>query len=144
MSWVSEVILVGGFIAYILVAVLHLINPIYGYFWQHELKALFPLYIPFIDEKSVSGFTILISIQTMQALGAAVGSGCTDFPFMIIVINIWIFITYFKDDTNDLNAILRKKKVNMALATNKLRHIFKLYNDIWMYVLLCSSIRQRE
>lgn len=140
MSLISEVVLIGGFIAYIYVALLHFTNPIYGYFWEHEFKALFPLYIPFIDEKSVQGFTILMSIQTIEALTAAVGSGCTDFPFMIAIFNIWIFIAFFKDDTNELNLILRDERADMTLATTQLQNIFKSYNEIWANVFVYTKL----
>lgn len=140
MSWVSEVILIGGFSAYILVATLHFINPIYGYFWKHEFKALFPLYVPFVDETSAEGFTLLISIQTIEGFVTAVCSGCTEFPFMIAVINIWILIVVFKDNTNELNVILREKRVDMKLATSELHNIFELYNDIWTYVSFVHTI----
>lgn len=78
-------------------------------------------------------FPILMSIQTIEALTAAVGSGCTDFPFMIAIFNIWIFIAFFKDDTNELNLILRDERADMTLATTQLQNIFKSYNEIWAY-----------
>lgn len=81
MSWLSELILIGGTIAYMLVAILHYINPIYGYFWKHEFKALFPLYIAFIDEKSAFGFISLLTIQSIEVFAALMSSACADFLF---------------------------------------------------------------
>lgn len=134
MSWLSEVILVGGLIGYMHCAILHLINPIYGYFWQHEFKPLFPLYIPFVDEQTTAGFIILILIQTMEislALGTSAGA---DFHFMITVINVWIFSSSFKENFYALNGILREESVDMPLAKTKLRNIYEMYYDIWTYV----------
>lgn len=108
MSWISEIILIIGLMAIMLVAMLHFIEPIYGYFWQHQFKALFPLYIPFVDEKTEVGFVILISIQSIEIFAAAVAGASVDLPFMISVINVWIFYTIFEDNTNEWNAILRE------------------------------------
>lgn len=132
LSWLSELILIGGTITYILVAILHFLNPIYGYFWKHEFKALMPMYILFIDEKTAIGFTILLLIQSMQVFAGVLASAAADFIFMILVINAWIFATNFKDNVNEMSAILRKKKVDMPLASTKLRNIFDIYYEVWM------------
>lgn len=132
MSWLSEMILIGGLTAYISCATIHFINPIHGYFWQHEFKALVPLYIPFVDESTVVGFTILLSIQTIEAFFAALTSGAADFPFMITVINVWIFSAIFHDHVNELNGILHEKKVDMPMARATLQSITEMYCDIWM------------
>lgn len=133
MSSNSEMIMIGGFVAYLAVAILHYINPIYGYFWQHKFKPLFPLYIPFIDENTAIGFTILMAIQSIEVFIGTMASGCADFPFMVIVINVRIFSTIFDDNVNKLNKILRKrKKGNRSLATVQLRKIFEMYYDTWV------------
>lgn len=132
MAWLSEAILIGGTIAYAFCAVLHLMIPIYGYFWQHEYKALFPLYIPFVDEKTACGFVILVSIQTIEIFIAAVASGYSDFLFMMITVNVWIFSSIFKDNVSELNGILCRKKRNFPFARRNLQHICELYYDIWV------------
>lgn len=130
-SLLSEVMLIGGIIAYIFCAILHFLNPIYGYFWQNEFKALFPLYIPFIDETTMNGFVALISIQSVEVFISILSNATVDFPFMIIIINVWIFTSIFEDDVNELNDILREKSVDVPLAEAKLRDIFKMYHQIW-------------
>lgn len=132
MSWLSEVILIGGYLFYMFVGILHLINPIYAYFWQHEFKPLMPLYIPFIDVKSSVGFVILISIQTLEVFAAVMATGCADFPFMILVLNVRIFTTIFEDSANELNVMLHERKVDMLKVKAQLKHISKMYGDIWM------------
>lgn len=131
-SWLSELILICGFTLYLCCAVLHLIKPIYGYFWQHEFKALMPLYIPFVDEETSVGFAILISVQTIEIFIAAVATGCAGFPFIIGVINIRIFSTIFHDKVNDFNRFLRKKKKDTPMARAKLQDICEMYYDIWV------------
>lgn len=132
MSLISEMMLIAGVIAYMCAIMLHFINPIYAYFWRHEFQALLPLYIPFIDEKTTNGFILLTSIQTVEMCIAIIATACGDFPFMILVVNVFIFSTIFKDHVNELNAILRKKEVDLPLAKAKLQNIFELYTDIRM------------
>lgn len=135
MAWLSEMLLVGGLVAYMNCAALHFLNPIYGYFWQNEFKALFPLYIPFIDETTAIGFTILMTIQSFEIFIALLSSACADFAFMIKVINVWIFSTIFHGTVHELNDILRKEKARMPLVRTKLRRICKMYYDVWMWVV---------
>lgn len=139
-SWLSELILICGLALYSFCAALHLINPIYGYFWQHEFRALFPLYIPFVDEKMPVGFATLISIQTIEISIAAIATGCADFPFMIAVINTGIFSTIFHDKVSELSGILRAKKQNLPLARAELQSICAMYYDIWMCVIMLGHV----
>lgn len=132
MSLFSEMILIGGFMFYMYVGALHLINPIYQYFWQHEFRPLTPLYIPFVDEKTTVGYAILITMQFIQVSASVVCSSSFDFPFMILILNIWIFTTIFEDSVNELNGILRGDVVDMSLAKKKLENLFEMYKDIWM------------
>lgn len=133
MSSISEMTVICGTIAYLLVATFHFINPIYGYFCQHELKALFPLYIPFVDEHTAVGAVSLISIQSIEVFAAALASACADFLFVTAAINIWVFCTIFQQNLFELNDILHEKNadVPLPLATAKLRSIFEMYNDNW-------------
>lgn len=131
-SWISEWTLIGGFFTYIIFGTLQFTYPIYGYFWQHEIKPLFPLYLPFVDEKTTVGYVILMLIQCTEMYLSLVGSACTDFIFMVLIINVSVFSTIFEDNVIELNEILRENKVDMPAAKTKLRGIFELYHDIWM------------
>lgn len=133
MSWLSEMTMICGTIAYMLVGIFHFINPIYGYFWQHEFEPLMPLYIPFVDEKTAAGFAILMSIQTIEMFIGALSTGCIDFLSMTLILNVRIFSSVFKDDVNDLNDILHEENVDMTLAKIKLRIICEIsYYDAWV------------
>lgn len=131
-SLFSEMIVIGGTIVYVSCAVFHLMIPIYAYFWQHELKPLMPLYIPFVDEKTAIGFSILLSIHIAQAFAMTASTACVDLSFMIVALNIRIFGTIFDDNVNELNELLRMEKVDMPLAAKKFRSIFEIYYDNWM------------
>lgn len=129
-SQISECLFIGGLIVYFVFTSLHFLNPIYGYFWQHEFKPLFPLYLPFVDEKTTAGFTILISIQIVEIFISVLSSASADFPYMIMVINVWIFSSVFEENVSELNDVLRAKKVDELLVKAKLRNIFGMYCDI--------------
>lgn len=132
-SLISEIALIGGVILYMGCVILHLIVPIYAYYWQNKSQPLFPLYIPFIDEKTVDGFILLTSIQTIEISLAAVCCACTDVLFLLLIINVPIFTFIFEENVNELTQLLQKKKVqNMPLAKAKLQNIFVMYNEIWM------------
>lgn len=130
-SMVSEILFIGGLIVYMFFASLHFINPIYIYFWHGEFEPLIPLYIPFVNETTASGFTILISIQTVEVFSAALASASVDFPYMLGVINVWIFSSVFEETVSELNGDLRAEEVDMPLVKAKLRNIFIMYYDFW-------------
>lgn len=132
MALISEMLLICGFIAYMGCAIIHLINPIYAYFWRNEFQALFPLYIPFIDEKTPGGFILLILIQTVEIFISAAAIASADFAFAIIIANLWIFSTIFENNVSELDKILHEKKVDMTLAKAQLKNIVEMYNDICM------------
>lgn len=132
MSLISESTLIRGTIAYMLVGMLHFINPIYGYFWQAELKPLVPLYIPFVDEKTALGFISLLLIQSFQLFVGLVSSACADFPFLIVAMNIWAFSTIFAEYVIDLNDVIEHaENANMPLIKTKLQRIIEMHNDNW-------------
>lgn len=133
MSLISRTIFIGGAIAYIFCIILHFLNPIYGYFWQNEFKALFPLYIAFIDENSVGGFIILVSIQTVQLIISIAAFTAVDYSFMTIAANCWIYSSIFEDNANELNEVLQNEKaVDSSTSNIKLRKMVEAYYDIWM------------
>lgn len=131
-SIISNRIMIGGLTGSTFVAIVHYINPIYMYYWQNEYSTLFPLYIPFIDEKTAHGFVVLMIIQTVEVFCASIASASVDIMFAMIVVNILIFANIFVDYVNELNGNLRKDEMIVSFAKIKLKNVIDAYNDIWM------------
>ena len=130
-SFICGIILIGGICMYVSSGMLLFINPFYAYYWHNELKVTIPMYLPFIDETTETGFFSLLTIHFIEIVCAAVGTGCADFAFLVIVANIPVFTTIFVDNVNELNEILQEKKIDWLPAKAKLLNVFLLYNEIW-------------
>lgn len=130
-SIISEVASIGGSIMYISGGMLHFISPFFAYYLHGELKVAMPMYLPFIDETTKRGFTILLIIHFVEIVFASVATTCVDFSFLVIIANIPIFSTIFADNVRELSEILREKKRNLATAKAILRNIFLMHNELW-------------
>lgn len=129
-AMITELVLKLGTILYISVALFLFGVPIYAYFWQNELRPIYPSYLPFIDETTYAGFAILTLYHITGAYGAIIGSACVDFLFLMLIVNIPIFTTIFNDEVFEMNDILKWKKRKIQLAKLKFQRIIAMYDEI--------------
>lgn len=128
-AFITELVLKGGFLTYTLAAAFYPIYPIYAYYWNNELIPMIPLFFPFIDEDTKSGFITITSIHFIFVILALISSACTDFMFAMIIVNIPVLSNIFFDNVRELNEILRKEKVDMVLAKAKFKNILLLHRE---------------
>lgn len=131
-SIIGEIVFACGSIAYISIAILGILYSFVGYFWQHELRPMLIIYLPYIDEKTVNGFAILMAIQSVEIFFAFAASASADFSYMLVIINVYAFTSIFEENVCELSEILHEKKVDMPLVKAKFRNICDMYYDIWM------------
>lgn len=131
-SKLTILVLSLGFMGYVSIGLFHFINPIYEYLWHNELKPLMPTYLPFIDEKTTSGFIILTINQMIGIFYAVLGSYCADILGFVLVLNFSIFTTVFRENTDEFNGILHQRNGETSSVKEKFRTIFDQYEVIWM------------
>lgn len=129
-AMITELVLKFGIILYISVALFLLGVPIFAYFWQNELRPMYLSFLPFIDETTYTGFAILTLYHIIGAYGAIVGSGCVDFLFPMLVVNVPIFTTIFYDEIREMNEVLKKRERNARLVKMKLRRTIAMFDEI--------------
>lgn len=130
----TEVVLKGGFILYCLAVAFYFINPLYSYFFRNEIVALIPLYFPYFDENTKAGFIGISVIHIIFFVVSVVGSACTDFMFIMIIVNVPFLSNIFKDNLSDVNEMLREEEVNILFVKAKLRNILLMHREICEYV----------
>lgn len=130
MAKITEFVLIFGMIAYIFVGVFLFSVPIYAFVWQNKLKPIFPLYLPFIDETTYTGFAILTLQHSTCVIFSVFGNASADFLFLMLIVNIPIFTTIFNDEIFEINDQLAQNEPNLTLIQMKLRRTFAMYNEI--------------
>lgn len=127
---ITELVLKLGIALYASVALFLFGVPIYAYLWHNELRPIYQSYLPFIDETTYTGFAVLTLYHMSGAYGAIMGSGCVDFLFLMLIVNIPIFATIFVDEIFEMNYLLTQRKRKVQMAKLKLRRIIGMYDEI--------------
>lgn len=126
---ITEIVIKGGLALYVLAGGFYLVNPVYSYYWRNEIVPLLPMYMPFIDENTTIGFSILTSIHLVFVFLAVIGSACTDFMFVMIIVNMPLLSSIFIDNIGELNGFLREEKVDESLVKAKFKNILLLHRE---------------
>lgn len=129
-STITEVVLKGGFLVYCFGGLFYLINPIYSYYFKHELIPLIPVYVIFVDETTKYGFIALAIIHLSLLTMTVIGSASTDFLFITLIANMPVLSTIFVDNVEELSGILKEHTVNIALVRAKLKNIMLMHKQI--------------
>lgn len=128
---ITEIMIKGGIAVYTFAGMFYLINPIYSYYWLNKIVPLVPIYLPFIDENTTAGFTALTGLHLIFLFMAVVGTACTDFMFVMLIVNMPLLSRIFQDNISELNDILREENVDQPLAKAKFKNILLLHREFW-------------
>lgn len=129
-SAATEIVLKSGVILYSLAGCFYLLNPIISYYTKREIVPLLPLYMPFIDETTKSGFILLTAMHLGFLLIAVVASACTDLWFAMVAVNFFVPAKIFHENVRELNAILKQDKVDIPISKAKLLNILLIHREI--------------
>lgn len=95
-STITEWIFECGFVLYAGSGMFYLLYPLHSYFWLDKTVPIMPLYMPFIDENTTSGFVELTVIHLEFIVTTVIGSAGVDFIFIMLIFNIIFFARIFK------------------------------------------------
>lgn len=144
LSTLTELLLECGFAGCCLCGILFIVNPIFSYVWMHEMRPMLPVYTPFIDENTLSGFIQLTLIHTVFIVSGVIGTASVDFMIVMIVLNVPIFTIIFSDNVQELNDIMHAKNDRRlggegpdksVMVKAKLRNLFFMFGDICKWVI---------
>lgn len=130
-STISDWIFKCGFALYSFSGGTYLVYPLYSYFCRDEIIPLIPLYMPFIDEKTKSGFIGLTIIHLVIIVLTIIASAAVDFMFITLTFNMIFFGRIFCDNVDGLNDTLRGEEVDKAVAKAKLINILLIHREIF-------------
>lgn len=134
-AFYTEVVLKGGVIMYCLAGAFYLIDPIYSYIFLDKMVPIFGIFFPYIDENTTVGYSILTAIQLVYMVLAVIATACTDFMFIMIIVNIPTLSSIFADEVEELNEALKaeaeEKEIDEAQVKGKFYNILFMHREIW-------------
>lgn len=141
LSTITELLLTYGFAGSCWCGVLFIMNPIFSYVWLHEMRPMLPIYMPFINEDTLSGFVQLTLIHIILIVTGVIGTASVDFMIVMIVLNVPIFSSIFSDNVQELNGILHAEDGDggdcsgdgpdkSVMIKAKLRNMFFMFGEI--------------
>lgn len=126
----TEMIFKLGSALYSLSVISYFLYPIYIYVLDREYMVLLPLYLPGVNEQSISGYTVLITFHIFLLIFGFVGSCASDFLFTMIIINARVMSNILRDNVNELNEILATKNYEKVTMKMKLKNIFLIHQEM--------------
>lgn len=106
--------------------------PLYMYFVMGELVPSVACYLPFVNEKTISGYTITMIYQITCFICALIGFSAHEFFISITMINSLMFSKLIGADLEQLNLHLDDDKsiVNTLRRFGYFRNILMMYQDM--------------
>lgn len=130
----TEYLFKVGINFYFLASFGYFIYPIYKYKKYNEIIPILPCYLPFVDENTSTGFTILTTYHLNVIILGALGTACSDFSFTMVIVNVPVLGKIFGDNIIDLNDISKQTKPNLLMQKTRLLNIFLQHREITEWV----------
>lgn len=130
-SLITEIVLKGGFAVYCCAGGFYFLNPFYSYYFKDELIPLVPVYMWFINEDTTVGFIVLAGVHILFIILAVMATACTDFMFVMIMVNMPVLSNIFSDNVHELNEILRSERIDELAVKARVRNILLMHREVW-------------
>lgn len=110
------------------------VYPFFVYFTQNEVVPIMPLYVPYVDESTVIGFTIISIYHVLMVLLASFGISATDFFLAIIIISSLMFAKLITLELRQIQMDLQEKCSEIELKA-RFRNILRMHKEMCEYVM---------
>lgn len=101
------------------------------------------IFIPGIDEQTLTGYTVLTCLHVFYLAHAGWGITCGDCIFSSLVIHIWPMTRIFSVAMDDLNRCLAKYdcRNKQAMVHMRLRNIMLMHRELYKYICIVILIQ---
>lgn len=106
--------------------------PLYMYYIKDQLVPLILLYVPGVDENTVSGYIFLVIFHSFLLLLTVIGMSVCDILYALMIINIPIFARLIEDEICQLNVILEQNSQTAHIWKYRLRNILIMHQEMTM------------
>lgn len=125
-----EILFKALVVVYISISVMFFLYPIFGYVIQNELVTFFPLYFPFVDEKSIPGYTFLIVLQGLTIILAVIGFFAFDYSLTVAIISTMIFGKLISTDLKQMDRDLQENDAALT-ARSRFRNVLLMHKEVF-------------
>lgn len=106
-----------------------LVYPIFVYTTQNELEVIMPLYLPFINETTIVGYTIINIYHITLISIVSFGIVAIDFFLAIIIISSLIFSKIISLEMHQIHVDLEEKNKELAIKV-RFRNILRMHKEM--------------
>lgn len=106
--------------------------PVYMYFFRNEKVPFILMFIPGIDENTISGYSILMFSQFFLLIIAILGMSSCDLMYITMISNIPIFARLIEDEINELQNALQMNRCNTPLWKVRFRNLLVMHQEMTM------------
>lgn len=129
-GFVTEIVFKLMFSAYFLATIAFFMLPIFVYVVTGEIIPIAPIYVPGIDENTVSGYVALVGIHTLCLFFAVVGFIVTEFLVAIVIMSTMIFGKLIAADMKLINEDVERVEPNILHATLRLKNVLLMHQEM--------------
>lgn len=123
-------------VSFVLTNIIFLFYSVYMCFALDEFVPIFPIFVPYIDEKTSLGFAILCIYHITCLIVAVMGFSGQEFFTTIIIISSLIFSKLISLDLKQINMDLQEDGAEMLQVKGRLRNVFLMHQNVDEYVTL--------
>lgn len=106
-----------------------LVYPIFVFITQNEFFPIMPLYLPYIDETTVVGFTIISIYHIILISLVSFGIVAIDFFLAIIIISSLMFAKIISLEMHEIHVDLDEKGSQIAIKA-RFRNILRMHKEM--------------
>lgn len=103
--------------------------PLYMYYFENEVVTMIPIYMPFVDEKTFTGYIIVSGYQITIFVIATLGVLACDSFMAIIIVSTLIFAKLIKFDMEQINDDLLEKDSTITVKA-RFRNILLMHQEM--------------
>lgn len=104
------------------------LNPVYMYYFENELVAVMPLYMPGIDENTTTGLTLVTIFHVYLLTVFLLGSLAAEYFFSVIIVSPLIFAKLISLEMDQIHIDLQEN--DTALFVNaRFRNILQMHQE---------------
>ena len=105
--------------------------PIYAFLFEHKRELMFGIRMPFVDHKTLKGYTSIMSMQLIFEIYAVMGIACNDTISMMLFFHIIAFNGLLRVDLHEFGEFLREDDPNERhKVKEKLNNIVSSHQEI--------------
>lgn len=127
-AFYTEMVFKCGCLLYFLSMLSYLVYPFYMYLFEREIVTMLPIYLPGIDEATVTGFAATTCYHLTIMILACIAASAVDFLVTMLVINIPIMAMLIEMEVEKLNGAVTCGKE--LLVKSKMRNILLMHREM--------------